>query len=1054
MPQSAPDEFKYWAFISYSHRDRKWCDWLHKGLESYRVPKRLIGRSSREGVVPARIFPVFRDREELPTSADLGEMIEQALAQSRYLIVICSSNAAQSQWVNAEIVHFKKIGRANRVLCIIVDGEPNATDKPDCPDPECFPQAVRFEVDDSGAMTDRRTEPIAADARPQGDGRADARLKVIAGILGVGFDELKQRELQRKQKRMLAITGTSLLIAIVTIGLAIIAFIARNEAEFQRGQAQAAQTEAEVQRDVAQQRFTNLCVIEGWRRADNGDTPGALLWFAEALRQQPESKPDELNHRTRLARLSSSLASLSSAYELDDFQTGLQLNADGSRMLIVDRAGSTQLLETATGAERAVLGGTGATFAGDDRIFVIDDDAVRALNSDGDLIDRWEFELPDPPLLGGVGLTVSDGGRIAAFLVGERIYIWRTDEPAPRESAVPYPGYGQVALSPSGSRMVIFDDEVILIDTASGGEVTRWSHTESRAGLDPRALPQDAAQFSTIDRIVFSPDEAVMLVAGRDGIAQLRRTDTGQPLGGPIVQGAWITAVTFSPNTPAVILGDMNGTVTAWNTQTGAPMATVTEHARQIQDVFFDRTGRIMCVVGAFIEVFTPQGITRITPIGPPTHVRFLEESDALLVVSTIADESGFRQLVQIWDLPAPPAPLVTLTHADAIDFITASRDGDRIISSSYDGTTKLWNADGELIADLSHGGKMITHASFTRDGDRFLTAGVDHTVRIWHAGDGTPTGTVLAHGTEIDDATFSRDGMRVLVRSGEIAAADPRAAVWDLTAPGAQSVELPISDADDAEIIQCAAFSPDGTLVVTGSFSLNRDRDTAQVWDAGTGQRVGAPLVHDQGVSAVSFSPDGTRIVTACNDNAARVWTLQGQLICATPTAPANGLESAVFSPDGLHILTASDDSSARIWNAQTGEPVAPAMRHSALVDRAAYSEDGRLILSTGSQGVGDPEPDQTARLWDARTGARIAPPFPHDSIADDAHLVADGTRLITASGNHVSIWDLTPITDDIDAVVRRGQVTSSRRIDAGGAEVLLSPVELRSGLDHLAPN
>ena len=69
---------KYWAFISYSHQDRAWAEWLHKAVETYRVPRRLVGRPSRNGPTPSRLFPVFRDRDELPGSADLGRNIDEA----------------------------------------------------------------------------------------------------------------------------------------------------------------------------------------------------------------------------------------------------------------------------------------------------------------------------------------------------------------------------------------------------------------------------------------------------------------------------------------------------------------------------------------------------------------------------------------------------------------------------------------------------------------------------------------------------------------------------------------------------------------------------------------------------------------------------------------------------------------------------------------------------------------------------------------------------------------------------------------------------------------
>jgi hypothetical protein len=204
-----PGEFKYWAFISYSHRDEEWAQWLHKELETYRVPRRLVGRSTPLGPVPRRLFPVFRDREELPGSADLGGNISGALARSRTLVVVCSPRSAVSRWVNEEIKTFKALGREDRVLCLVVDGEPNATDFPASGELECFPPALRFRVRPDGALTEDRVEPIAADARKGKDGRDNSKLKILAGILGVGFDELRQREQQRVRRQRLRLAAAS-----------------------------------------------------------------------------------------------------------------------------------------------------------------------------------------------------------------------------------------------------------------------------------------------------------------------------------------------------------------------------------------------------------------------------------------------------------------------------------------------------------------------------------------------------------------------------------------------------------------------------------------------------------------------------------------------------------------------------------------------------------------------------------------------------------------------------------------------------------------------------
>ena len=118
-------DFKYWAFISYSHADEEWAKWLHKSIETYRVPRKIVGRETPQGQISRRLFPVFRDREELPGASDLGGKLQDALTKSRSLIIICSPKSAVSKWVNEEVKTYKSFGHAGRVFCLITDGEPN-----------------------------------------------------------------------------------------------------------------------------------------------------------------------------------------------------------------------------------------------------------------------------------------------------------------------------------------------------------------------------------------------------------------------------------------------------------------------------------------------------------------------------------------------------------------------------------------------------------------------------------------------------------------------------------------------------------------------------------------------------------------------------------------------------------------------------------------------------------------------------------------------------------------------------------------------------------------
>lgn len=235
---AAPQQFRYCAFLSYGHRDSDTANWLHESLEKYRVPKGLVGRITANGVIPDRLFPVFRDRHELAASGDLGREIRDALASSRFLIVLCSPAAATSRWTGAEIDSFKRMRPDGCVLAAIIDGEPFASDVAGREAEECFPAALRYAYDKKGRPTKKRAEPIAADLRDSGDGRRLGFLKIVAGMLGVGLDELVQREAVRRQKRLRIIAAASIAGMLVTSTLSVVAFDARNEARDQRREAE------------------------------------------------------------------------------------------------------------------------------------------------------------------------------------------------------------------------------------------------------------------------------------------------------------------------------------------------------------------------------------------------------------------------------------------------------------------------------------------------------------------------------------------------------------------------------------------------------------------------------------------------------------------------------------------------------------------------------------------------------------------------------------------------------------------------------------------------
>jgi hypothetical protein len=208
----------YVAFISYSHKDAAAGRWLHRRLESYRLPSRLVGTEGEHGEVPGRLTPIFRDREELPAAGDLSEKVRAALALSRNLIVICSPHSAASPWVAKEISTFRELHPDRPIFTAIVDGEPD----------QCFPSVLR----------EGGSEPLAADLRKEGDGPRLGLLKLVAGLAGVGLDALVQRDAQRHVRRVTYVTAAAVAAMLVMALLTAFALNARADAERQRSEAE------------------------------------------------------------------------------------------------------------------------------------------------------------------------------------------------------------------------------------------------------------------------------------------------------------------------------------------------------------------------------------------------------------------------------------------------------------------------------------------------------------------------------------------------------------------------------------------------------------------------------------------------------------------------------------------------------------------------------------------------------------------------------------------------------------------------------------------------
>jgi hypothetical protein len=223
-------EFNFWAFLCHSQLDNQpqrpgtsggflsWGDWWHTALKTFPVPVEFVGQpNSRGEIIPAQIEPLYRFKSDSSDNAPLDAEERKALEQSRHLVVICSPRSAASARVNEAVRYFKQLGRGSRILPIVVAGEPYAADglKPGVPaEAECFPPAMRHPVNADGTLDTSRIERgyNFADARQSRDhaeilaadftlaetGLELAKIQLLAGLLGVGFNGLLRREQARR----------------------------------------------------------------------------------------------------------------------------------------------------------------------------------------------------------------------------------------------------------------------------------------------------------------------------------------------------------------------------------------------------------------------------------------------------------------------------------------------------------------------------------------------------------------------------------------------------------------------------------------------------------------------------------------------------------------------------------------------------------------------------------------------------------------------------------------------------------------------------------------
>ena len=310
------------------------------------------------------------------------------------------------------------------------------------------------------------------------------------------------------------------------------------------------------------------------------------------------------------------------------------------------------------------------------------------------------------------------------------------------------------------------------------------------------------------------------------------------------------------------------------------------------------------------------------------------------------------------------------------------SGERDTIIEFDYDGVipsadfTRLWNLDVHPISiqAVDTEGNVRTEAFSLWEISPHRIATLEHSPY-------SPAGAIPT----IESVAYSPDGTMLVSGAG-----DGTVKLWDM----AKKENIATFEGHTDRGVSSVAFSPGGTTLASGG------GDGIKLWDVSTRRNIAT--LEEQEVSSVTFSPDGTMLASGSSSRIVKLWDISTRRNIATFEGHTGTVHSVAFSSDGITLASGSSDGTVKLWDVEKKENIATFEGHKSWVSSVAYSPNGTTLASGGGE-------NKTVKLWDIATRQNIATFEGHTGTVHSVTFSSDGTTLASGSGDGtVKLWDI----------------------------------------------